>query len=73
MTIDQPSFFLMGAADGLNKVREIREAELRAVAPGLTKFVMLPEVGHWPHREAADQTNDLLVTFLNERYRWRHE
>lgn len=69
MTIDQPSFFLMGAADGLNHVREIREAELRRVAPGLKQFVMLPEIGHWPHHEAADRTNDLLVTFLNERYR----
>lgn len=69
MTIDQPSFFLMGAEDGLNHVREICEAELRRLAPGLKQFVILPEVGHWPHRAAADRTNDLLVTFLNERYR----
>lgn len=68
MTIDQPSFFLMGAADGLNKVREAREAELRRVAPGLRKFVIMPDVGHWPHRESADRTNDLLVAFLNGRY-----
>ncbi len=29
---------------------------------------MLPELGQSQHRAAAEQTNELLVTFLNERY-----
>jgi pimeloyl-ACP methyl ester carboxylesterase len=68
VTVDQPSFFLGGAADGLAKVRAFDEATLRRDAPGLRGVAILPEVGHWPHREAAAATNELLVNFLGQAY-----
>lgn len=67
-TISQPCFFLTGEADGLAKVRAIDEAALRRDAPGLRSVEILPDVGHWPHREAPRVTNDLLVRFLKEAY-----
>ncbi len=64
VTIRQPAFFLTGEADGVNKIRPVDEAELQQAVPGLRGVRVLPDVGHWAHREAPDVTNELLVTFL---------
>ena len=63
--IRQPAFFLTGDADGVNKIRPMNEAEMRVTVPGLRGIRVLPNVGHWAHREAAEATNALLVDFLN--------
>jgi pimeloyl-ACP methyl ester carboxylesterase len=68
LQIHQPSLFLAGAADGLAHVRPFDEAALRRNVPGLRKMVVMPEVGHWPHREAPAATNELLVNFLRDVY-----
>lgn len=68
LTISQPCFFLTGEADGLMKVRSLDEAALRRSAPGLRGVTILPDVGHWPHREATAATNELLVNFLEQAY-----
>lgn len=65
--IGQPSFFLVGEVDGLNRMRRTSEAELRAGLPGLRGFLELPGVGHWPNREAPDAFNAALLGFLRER------
>ncbi len=62
--IRQPSFFLVGEADGINTMRRTTEADLRASLPGLRGFVELPGVGHWPQREAPAAFNAALLGFL---------
>jgi pimeloyl-ACP methyl ester carboxylesterase len=63
-TIRQPSFFLTGEADGLNALRELSADSLRKTLPGLVGFEMLKNVGHWPHLEAPNAFEALLVQFL---------
>jgi len=65
LTIKQPSFYLTGEADGLNQMRKTTESQLRAVLPGLVGFIELPNVGHWPNREAPQEFNNALIGFLN--------
>jgi len=62
--IRQPSFFVVGETDGLNKIRPSTEQTLRASLPGLRGFVSLPGIGHWPQREAPDAFNQALLGFL---------
>lgn len=62
--VRQPSFFLVGERDGLNRIRPSTEAALRQFLPGLRGFVSLPSVGHWPQREAAAAVCDALLGFL---------
>jgi pimeloyl-ACP methyl ester carboxylesterase len=62
--IRQPSFFLTGAADGLNAVRQPTEASLKETIPGLRGFAELEGVGHWPQLEAPDRFNRSLIGFL---------
>lgn len=62
--VRQPSFFLTGASDGLNQLREPTEGGLRAVLPGLRGFASLDGVGHWPQLESPDSVNEALVSFL---------
>ncbi len=64
--IRQPSFFLVGAVDGLNLLRRTTETELRVGLPGLRGFLVLPGVGHWPHREAPNAFNAALLGFLGK-------
>ncbi len=64
--IRQPSFFLVGAVDGLNLLRRTTETELRVGLPGLRGFLELPGVGHWPHREAPNAFNAALLGFLGK-------
>jgi len=63
-TIRQPSFFLMGRADGIAKMRAVTEDGLRRSLPGLCGFVALDGVGHWPQLEATAAVNDALLGFL---------
>lgn len=65
-TIRQPSFFMMGTADGLNKMRKITEEALRPGLPGLRGFIALDGVGHWPQLEATEIVNKALIAFLND-------
>lgn len=60
-----PSFFLVGAADGLNELHPVTPEVLRDVLTDLRGFIALPEVGHWPQLEAAEQTNAALLGFLD--------
>ena len=62
--ISQPAFFLTGDADGVNKIRPVDEAELRRTVPGLRGVRVLPNAGHWVHREVPEATNALLLKFL---------
>lgn len=62
--VTQPSFFLTGAADGLNALRNPTEALLRKTLPGLRGFVELAGVGHWPQLEAPEAFNGALIQFL---------
>jgi pimeloyl-ACP methyl ester carboxylesterase len=60
-----PSFFLVGATDGLNALHPGTPEVLRHVLTDLRGFIALPEVGHWPQLEAAEQTNTALLGFLD--------
>jgi len=63
--IEQPSFFLTGAADGLNTVRKPTEEGMRASLPGLRGFLEMEGVGHWPQLEAPEAFNLALLRFLS--------
>jgi len=63
--IEQPSFFLTGAADGLNSVRKPTEKEMRVSLPGLQGFLEIEGVGHWPQLEAPEVFNSVLVRFVS--------
>lgn len=63
--IQIPSFFLVGAADGLNELHPVAQETLQNVLADLRGFIELPEVGHWPQLEAAEQTNTALPGFLD--------
>ncbi|MDH6169997.1 pimeloyl-ACP methyl ester carboxylesterase [Variovorax boronicumulans] len=63
-TIHQPSFFLTGAQDGLNKLRDLSEKTLRPGMPGLRGFLLVEGAGHWPQFEAMGQVNEALLSFL---------
>lgn len=62
--IRQPSYFLTGAADGLNSVTRATEASLRPALPGLRGLRSIEGVGHWPQLEAAGAVNEALLSFL---------
>lgn len=66
LMVRQPSFFLTGELDGINRIRRTTEGELRAGLPGLRGFLELPGVGHWPNREAPDAFNAALLGFLRD-------
>ena len=67
--IQIPSFFLVGDADGLNELHPVTPEVLRHVLTDLRGFIELPNVGHWPQLEAAEQTNAALLGFLDENNR----
>ena len=62
--IRQPSFFLTGARDGLNRVRQPSEASLRPALAELRGFVTIEDAGHWPQLETPEQVNAALLSFL---------
>lgn len=68
--IRQPSFFLMGLADGANETHRATTEELRQALPGLVGHVELEGVGHWVQQEAPAATNAALLGFLQEVGNW---
>lgn len=64
--VEQPSFFLVGETDALNQIVSFTTEQLRQGLPGLVGHVRLPGVGHWPQREAAEETNAALLGFLKQ-------
>jgi pimeloyl-ACP methyl ester carboxylesterase len=62
--IHQPSMFLAGTSDGLNRVAPPNEASMRTILTDLRSFTLLEGIGHWPQLEAQDATNAALLTFL---------
>ncbi|MEJ7928208.1 alpha/beta hydrolase [Sphingobium sp. AN641] len=64
--VRQPSYFVMGATDGLNKLLNVTEESLREAMPGLTGFLVLDGVGHWPQVEAPEALNKAIVDFLRK-------
>jgi len=62
--IRQPSHFMIGKSDGLNEFRRLSFETLRIGLPGLTGFIELDGVGHWPQHEAPDAVNGALIDFL---------
>jgi pimeloyl-ACP methyl ester carboxylesterase len=63
-TVRQPSYFLTGASDGLNAVRQPTEAGLRGMLPDLRGFEVLDGVGHWPQLEDGAAVNAAILRFL---------
>lgn len=66
LVITQPSFYLVGQVDGIYQMRRTTEEQLRTGLPGLRGFLEIPDVGHWPNREAPDAFNGALIGFLGE-------
>lgn len=62
--VRQPSFFLIGKADGVNEVRRTTTEDLRRSLPGLRGHLELDNVGHWVPKEAPEATNAALLGFL---------
>jgi pimeloyl-ACP methyl ester carboxylesterase len=62
--ITQPSFLMMGKADGLKQLYPLTADQLRAGLPGLVANVELDNVGHWIQHEASAAVSDQLLKFL---------
>jgi pimeloyl-ACP methyl ester carboxylesterase len=65
--IPQPAFFAFGTADGMMKMRALKEEDLTPGVPHLKGFLPIEGVGHWPHLEASEIVNEALVAFLDNR------
>ncbi len=63
-TIRQPSFLVVGGADGMVRLRRVTEADLRPMLVDLRGFLELEGIGHWPQLEATEALNELLLKFL---------
>jgi pimeloyl-ACP methyl ester carboxylesterase len=65
--VEQPSFFLAGAEDGLKNLSgPLTRPALRKFLPNLIDSIIVPNVAHWPQLEAASETNEALLRFLRE-------
>jgi len=62
--VTQPSFYMVGKADGLKELYPLTVDQLRVGLPGLVGTVELDNVGHWVQHEASAEVNDQLVKFL---------
>lgn len=62
--ITQPSFLMMGKADGLKQLYPLTEDQLRIGLPGLAGMVELDDVGHWIQHEASGEVTNQLLKFL---------
>jgi pimeloyl-ACP methyl ester carboxylesterase len=63
--VEQPSFFLVGEADGMTTIGGAKSvSEMRKALPGLVDQVIVPGVAHWPQLEAAEATNQAILGFL---------
>ena len=62
--ISQPSFLILGKADGLKELYPLTQDQMRVGLPNLVGMLELDDVGHWVQHEAADVVSDRLVTFL---------
>jgi pimeloyl-ACP methyl ester carboxylesterase len=64
--VPQPALFVAGAKDGVIRgaTADGLDKLMRPWVPGLTKVVVVPEVGHWVQQEAVEATNSALLAFL---------
>ena len=62
--IKQPSMFLTGKLDGLNRVTQPNAKDMATELLDLRAFVEVPGVGHWPQLEAPEATAEALLSFL---------
>ncbi|KQS58188.1 hypothetical protein ASG32_31550 [Methylobacterium sp. Leaf361] len=61
----QPTFLVVGGADGNVKFRKVTREMLERILTDLRGFVELDGIGHWPQLEAGDRVDKLLIDFLN--------
>jgi pimeloyl-ACP methyl ester carboxylesterase len=64
--IRQPAFYAFGTADGMARMRALKEEDLANSAPNLKGFLPIEGVGHWPQLEASEVVNEALVGFLDK-------
>lgn len=64
--IRQPSMFLTGELDGVNRLRQPDADAMASDLLDMRSFVMLPGVGHWPQLEAPDLTSEALLSFIKK-------
>jgi pimeloyl-ACP methyl ester carboxylesterase len=62
--ITQPSFYMVGRADGLKELYPLTADQIRFGLPGLVGNLELDNVGHWVQHEAPAEVSDQLVKFL---------
>jgi len=62
--ITQPSFYMVGKADGLKTLYPLTVDELRTGLPGLVGSLELDNVGHWIQHEVSAEVSEQLVKFL---------
>lgn len=62
--IAQPSFYIVGKADGLGELYSLTVDQLRVGLPGLVGSLELDNVGHWVQHEASAEVSTQLVKFL---------
>jgi pimeloyl-ACP methyl ester carboxylesterase len=65
--VTQPVLFVAGERDQVIRGADATrlDALMRPWAPGLTRVVVVPGVGHWVQQEAVEETNQPLLEFLS--------
>ena len=67
----QPALFVAGADDMVIRMfggEEVVKRNLENNVSNLTGCHIIPNCGHWIQQEAPDQTNSLIISFLNTHY-----
>ena len=65
-----PTLLITGEHDRLAPVAAIERMAQRIQG---SRWVQMPGIGHWPHLEAPDAFDALVLDFLRERdQRWLH-
>jgi pimeloyl-ACP methyl ester carboxylesterase len=65
--VEQPSFFLVGEADGMTDIGGAKSThEMRKTLPGLVDQLIIPGIAHWPQLEASSETSRALIRFLGQ-------
>jgi len=62
-----PALFIAGEKDGVISGASVDALKdtMRESVPGLTKVVLIPNIGHWVQQEAPKETNEALIGFLS--------
>ena len=66
--IKVPTLFIAGSRDMVigGASKEMLQSSMKEAIPLLEEVILFPNIGHWVQQEAPEETNKILISFLNE-------